>query len=108
MCWCCGSRCTGPHGRATTSGGTRLCEIANLNTTLREAVGLDSRSDPFRAAARCNTPIGSSDPQALKRHCASGAKPLLREAGPLVGHSVRSSVLCGPVSCHEVDHVATT
>src|SRR4051794_21322185 len=26
----------------------------------------------------------------------------------LVGHSVRSSVLCGPVSCREVDHVATT
>src|SRR5215207_3488430 len=26
----------------------------------------------------------------------------------LVGHSVRSSVLCGPVSCREVDHVAAT
>src|SRR3954465_4280009 len=26
----------------------------------------------------------------------------------LVGHSVRSSVLCGPVSCREVDDVATT
>src|SRR4051794_22229791 len=25
-----------------------------------------------------------------------------------VGHSVRSSVLCGPVSCREVDDVATT
>src|SRR3954452_9760252 len=26
----------------------------------------------------------------------------------LVGHSVRSVVLCGPVSCREVDDVATT
>src|SRR4051812_29309772 len=31
-----------------------------------------------------------------------------RSPTPLVGHSVRSSVLCGPVSCREVDDVATT
>src|SRR3954469_23423245 len=34
--------------------------------------------------------------------------PKLIPSDPLVGHSVRSSVLCGPVSCREVDHVATT
>src|SRR5215207_966465 len=29
-------------------------------------------------------------------------------ARDLVGHLVRSSVLCGPASCREVDHVAAT
>src|SRR5215204_5266144 len=43
---------------------------------------------------------------------ADGTAPM-RQAGrsraiKLVGHSVRSSVLCGPVSCREVDHVAAT
>src|SRR3954469_8265469 len=45
----------------------------------------------------------------LRRHRQSPEAPL--DAGPLphlVGHSVRSSVLCGPVSGREVDHVAPT
>src|SRR3954452_9283207 len=36
------------------------------------------------------------------------ATPAVGPLRHLVGHSVRSSVLCGPVSCREVDDVATT
>src|SRR3954452_22354972 len=45
--------------------------------------------------------------RAEQRLHAPGA-PVLERLKHLVGHSVRSSVLCGPVSCREVDDVATT
>src|SRR3954449_4258710 len=44
--------------------------------------------------------------QALRHHLSTPDG--LGATHTLVGHSVRSSVLCGPVSCREVDDVATT
>src|SRR5215211_5778713 len=75
--------------------------------------GLPNLGPPCRRVADLAAPIQLA-PAAQQSTIKSAHHPPRSDRGQpveaphLVGHSVRSSVLCGPVSCREVDDVATT